>query len=277
MQFIDSQHKNLDMAIVVVSYDGYSDLWDDFFYLLNKFWQDRPFPVYLVNNSKKPKYPNITVINCGEEAQWSTRSRIAIEQLQEKYICLLLEDYFIGSKIDTKLVIESLELMKRESLHYYKLNNFSKVKTKLYKNTNHLQIISQNLKYGISLQAAIWERDYLLECIGSGDYNAWRFELDRINESLNTLNEPIEGCVYDNRNILNIYHGVAKGKFLPPAVKYFKKQNYYLNIAQRDIMSSSEYMSFWLKGIGNSILPEFSKKYFKKVMTKFGMKFLSNK
>ena len=134
MDNLEKEHKS-DMAIVVVSYDGYSDLWDDYFYLLNKYWEDRIYPVYLANNTKKINYNNVLVINGGENSQWSTGTRLAVEKIKEPYICLLLEDFFTGSKVYNAVIEEILELIKKDNLKYYKLNSFSKIKyQKIYIN-----------------------------------------------------------------------------------------------------------------------------------------------
>lgn len=271
---VDSQSTS-DMAIVVVSYDGYSDLWDDYFNLLNKYWADRPYPVYLANNVKQPRYHNVSVINCGADAQWSTRTRMAVEQIKHPYICLLLEDYFTGDKVVNKDVAEALELIQRDGLKYYKLNNFSKVKAKHYKNMEHLYTIPENLEYGISLQAAIWDRNFLLKHIGNKDYSAWKFEVDRIKEAEVASKKLIQGCVFDCRNILNICHGVSKGKYLKSAIKYFEHQNYHLNITQRAVMTRQEYMAFCIKGLGKQIIPTKARKKVKNILSKFGMEFVS--
>jgi hypothetical protein len=188
----------------------------------------------------------------------------------------LHEDYFIGDKVDNEKVSEVLELMKRDDVKYYKLNNFSKVKTKHYKNIDYLQSIPENLEYGISLQAAIWNRKYLLGLIGEGDYNAWKFEIDRNREIVIGKSESLkEGCIFDNRNILNICHGVVKGKYLPSTIKYFEKQNYYLNTRHRLIMTNKEYLIYRAKRFGRKVLPEKCRKLVKRLLNALGMKFVS--
>lgn len=274
-QEIKATSEKSDLAILVVSYDGYSDLWDDFFNLLNKYWADRDYPVYLANNVKRPRYHNVSVINSRKESQWSTRTRIAIGKIKEPYICLLHEDYFIGNRVDNEKVSEALGLMKRDGVKYYKLNNFSKVKTKHYKNIDYLQTIPENLEYGIGLQAAIWDRKYLLDLVGEGDYSAWKFEVDRIRESEMGKNKPLRGCIFDSRNILNICHGVVKGKYLPSAIKYFEKQNYYLNTSHRVIMTNKQYLICRTKRFGKTALPNKCRKLVKKILNALGMKFIS--
>jgi len=274
LENLDEYKKN-NMAIVVVSYDGYSDLWVDFFQLLNGNWGNRPYPTYLVNNTKQPNYTGVKVLNCGEKAQWSTRTREAIKTIQEPYICLLLEDYFIGAEIDNNQIREALNLMGKDKLKYYKLSTFSKIKTEKYKESSHLHNIPGDLEYGVSLQAAIWDKEYLLKLIGDEDYNAWKFEIDRIRESERVKEEGLVGCVFDNRNILNICHGVAQGKYLPPAVKYFEKRGRVLNTNSRPIMTKKEYMYYRAKGISAQIIPKKLKNRIKVVLKFFGFKFVS--
>lgn len=265
-----------DMAIVVVSYDGYSDLWQDYFDLLNKYWEDRKYPVYLANNTKKPNFKNVIVINGGENSQWSTRTRIAVENIKEPYICLLLEDFFTSSKIDSSVIENIMTFIKENNIKYYKLNSFSKIKGKKFKNSDYLFRIPQNLDYGISLQPAIWERNFLLELLGTEDYNAWKFEADRVKESSGSPKAPLEGCLYDNRNVLKICHGVVQGKFLPPAVKCFKKQNYFLNVENRGVMTKKEYAFYKFKLIAKNYFPRTLKKQIKRFLSKLGIKFIVN-
>lgn len=248
------EQQNNDLAILVVSYDGYSDLWDDFFNLLKANWPDRHFPTYLANNIKKPNYPGVRVINCGEDAQWSKRTTIALEQIKEPYVCLLLEDYFIGDKVNNRFILDAIELMKQDQISYYKLNSFSKIRTKKYKHYNNIQLIPSGLEYGVSLQAAIWDKKFLIKLLGKENYSAWKFEHDRNREKLDS-----ELFVFDNRNILNICHGVAKGKYLPSAISYFNDKNYSLDTSKRDMMSNKQFLIFKCKGILINLTPNWLK------------------
>lgn len=266
-----------ELAILVIGYDGYSDLWDDYFELLNKYWNDREYKVYLANNSKKVNYENVIGINCGDDAEWSQKVKTALEQIASPYICLLLEDFFTGAKINNDSINETVDLMRKDNIKYYKLNTFSPIKTKKYKNFDYLYTIPQDLEYGISLQPAIWEKDYLLKLLGNGNYNAWVFEYNRTKESQAKSSTPIEGCVYDNRNIFEIQHGVVQGKFIPPTIKYFKKQNYNLNTNNRPIMDEYSYFIYKLKVNSKNLVPKKYKNTVKTLLSKFGMKFVSDK
>lgn len=265
------------MAIVVVSFDGYSDLWDDFFGLLNKFWYDRKYPTYLVNNNLNPNYDNINVINCGDGLQWSSRTRIALEKIKEPYICLLLEDLFIGDYIINSDIDEIMQFVTLNNIEYYKLNSFSKISTNTVLGKDYLHYIPENLDYGVSLQAAIWKKSFLLRLLGDKDYNAWQFENDRLKESRNKPSRYVKSWVYDNRNILNIHHGVVQGKFLPDTIKYFESINYKLNTKDRGILSNKDLYIYILKRYVSNHSPNFLKSLLRTIGKKVGIRFVSQR
>lgn len=105
-----------EMAIVIIGYDGYSDLWDNYFELFNKYWPDNKYRVYLINNTLKKNYKNVEIINCGEDAEWSNKVRSGIDKIESEYICLLLEDFFMKSKVDTSIINDTLDFIKKNNI-----------------------------------------------------------------------------------------------------------------------------------------------------------------
>lgn len=262
------------MAILMVGYDPYDDIWGDFFTLYKKNWADCPYKIYLADNVRGYDMPGLTVIHGGEEAEWSRKVQKALNVIQEKYVCLLLEDFYFGMPVDNKTVMEALDLMDRDNLKYYKLNTFSKIKTPAYKNYPYLHVLPGNLEYAISLQAGIWRKDFLEEKVGTENYNAWKFEIDRINEEKLGSSEPLEGCVFDERNILQIQHGVVQQKYLPEAIKFFEKRGYHLDQSKRSTMSFRENLIYKTKRLN---WPKPVKKVLKGIMHLFGVKFVTDK
>lgn len=104
----------------------------------------------------------------------------------------------------------------------------------------------------------------------------WKFELDQVKKASQGSNIPLQGCVLDKRNILQICHGVSQGKYLPPAIKYFEKQNYQLNTSQRPVMKKQEYAAYRLKGIGRELFKKGPRRIIKKILTKVGVVFVSD-
>lgn len=226
---------NNDLTFLLVSYDGYSDLWDNFFECKEKFWKDCPYEFVLANNTKQYKRDNVRVINCGKDAQWSTRTRMGLESIGTRYVCFLLEDFFISGFVDNEKIRNAVNVMDENDIPYYKLMSLSKISTPYFDKTNRLRIIPANLKYGVSLLAGIWEKDYFLKLIGWDNYNPWKFEIERNVEVDNAADNTSLAGIYDERNILNICHMIVQGKYLPTSVKVMKNRGIIVDFSLRGV------------------------------------------
>jgi hypothetical protein len=265
------------MAIVVICFDGYCDLWDDFAHLANKHWADRPYRLYMVNNIREVSYSNIVMINAGSDAEWSRKVLVALDNISEKNICLLLEDFFFSEAVDNGEIHRILELMEQEAIVYYKLSSmtpYSKSNTPLYKGIPELHVLQRDDEYAISLQAAIWNRNYLALLVGSGNYNAWAFEFDRTQESRASLHlGPIYGCVFDSRDVLHLKHGVVQGRFVPDTVKFLQRAGHQFS-SKRPIMLRHQVLMYKIKCFGRQIVPVGIRSTIKAVLELCGMRFV---
>lgn len=231
-----------DLTILIVSYDGYQDLWPDFFKCKQENWPDCPYETILSNNTAQFSFEKLKIINCGDDALWSIRTLKALDQVKTKYVLFMLEDFYISKPIKTEQIEDILQLMKRDNILYYKLLTILPFKTPHYNHSDFLHIIPANYRYGISLMAAIWETNFLRNKIGKKNYNPWKFEADRNEEAL-TANNGMVG-VYDNRNVLNICHMVVQGKYLPRAIRQMNRNGYdFINLS-RPIMHGKEYLIY---------------------------------
>ena len=268
---------NNKMTVVFIGFDGYKDVWNDCINLYHKYWPDNSFKTIFVNNELDIGYENVEVLHAGKDAEWSKKVNLAIENIDTPYICLLLEDFLFGDNVDNKTVEDTLDFIEKENIRYYKLVNMNRaVKNRdpLYKDIKYLHIIPKSDEYGISLQAAIWKKDYLKELLGDDNYNAWKFEFDRVKEADYRNNDPNPACIFDDRNILNLKHGVIQSKYLPNTIKYFKKKGINLNV-EREVMSYFQYYKLRFISKSKYLMPKSLRKKVKHILEKFGMKFVS--
>lgn len=266
---------NHDLTILIVSYDGYKDMWTDFFNCKKLNWSDCPYETVLANNEENFQFEGVRVINCGKEAQWSTRTRKALENIETRYVCFMLEDFFISQKVDNSVVKDALETMTKSNIVYYKLLSLSKLTTPYFNKEKGERIIPANLHYGVSLMAAIWDRKYFLNLIGPDDYNPWKFEAERnIDIQSAKSTDPICG-LYNEKNILNICHMVVQGKYLPNAVRKMNTLGYNINTGNRGYHSFFFVLIYRLKLL---IYPLLNKITFARKIIKFlGIQTISNK
>jgi hypothetical protein len=265
------------MTVVFIGFDGYSDMWDDCMGLYRRFWPDCPYKTVFVNNQKDVSYDGAEVLHAGADAEWSRKVQAALEAVDTPYVCLLLEDFLVGAAVDSDTVSQTLDLIEAHKVRYFKLTNMNRAaknRDPHFAGKPYLHVIPQSDEYGVSLQPAIWRADYLAELVGEGNYNAWQFEFDRVHEAAGKPDEPNEGCVFDERNILQLQHGVIQSKYLPGTVSYFKRLGINLNI-ERPIMSRAHYYRLRLQSKAKYMMPKGLRRKVKRLMEKLGYKFVS--
>lgn len=240
-------------SIIVNSFDGYSDLLDDFLNLFYLNWKNCPYDIYIANGEKKIDDSRVIVVNSGKNAEWSNRTRNAIKKTNSKYVLLLLDDYFIGDKIDNKEIIDRINFIEKNNIKYYKFScdSTNLKKETCYKGFKGIHTIPTDFRYGISLQPAIWERDYLNTLLGDGNYSSWKFEFDRINE-LDKNKKIYKNHVYDDTNIFNILHMVVGGKIILDSFLKLKKKNYTL-MTNRQKMNIIEFLMYKTKLLASNL------------------------
>lgn len=266
-----------NMTVIFIGFDGYSDMWDDCISLYKRFWPDCPYRTLFVNNEKEVAWEGVEVLHAGSDAEWSRKVQIALREAKTPYVCLLLEDFLVGETIDTETIKKTVDFIKQEDIRYFKLTNMSRAVKNHdpnYKGQKFLHVIPQSDEYGVSLQAAIWKKEYLSELLGDENYNAWIFEFNQVKHADGKDNTPNPGCIFDERNILNLQHGVIQSKYLPGTIKYFRRIGIDLNI-QRPVMSYTHYYKLRLISVGKYIVPKSMRSGVKRILEKTGMKFVS--
>ncbi len=263
-----------DIAIVVIGYDPYKDVWDHYFCLLNKYWPDRP-QTYLVTNAITPKYDNVTVIPAGHDAEWSKKVQMAINNIDKKYFILLLEDFFATRPIDNNTVVELLNIISFNDIKYCKLLNQSKIKGLHFKENKNLHVIARDEEYGISLQPAIWNTQFLSQILGRDNYNAWIFEFNQVREK--NWNKDRIDSIADDRNVLQITHSIVQSKYLPSAIRKFRSQKYFIDTSDRPALSFLENFKYRTKCIVSEYSPQWSKKILKSIGRILGVDFVSDR
>ena len=232
---------NSTLSILVLSCDNYSDLWDDFFNLRDKFWPDCAYKWYVVTESKDYQRTNVEAIKCGKELNWAGRFRKAVQFVETPLVGVFLEDYFINSPIDNERINGLVDFMIDRKVDFLDLGNVFRhkidAKGKKYY-ADHLVIIDKHQRYGLDTAAAIWKKEYLLEKLGEGDYSAWKFEADRVAEAASE--EGYNGLILADDRIsfnVSVIPVVVQGVFYPPVKEDFRKRGYEIQ-SKRKVMSS---------------------------------------
>lgn len=261
-----------NMSILVLSFDGYSDVWDLFFQAKKRYWSDCPYTTRLVSNYIT--YQNVDTICVGVETSWSDRVLKALEEIKEPYVLLLLEDYLFATDVNTKRVEQALEYVRNNKLDYLRVVNIPPTRNATDKNESFVPIFF-NEEYGVNLQASIWKTDYLRESVLRFSGSPWDFEVGFLSEAISADNRPMPNCYACPSDLFDVKNGILKGKWFSSSVRYFIKQGFVFDWTKRGKLSFRDEFTYKFRVFLKNHLDFKTRKFLKRIMTYLGVKFVS--
>jgi hypothetical protein len=231
----------MKLSILVMSCDAFEDVWQPFFILFNKYWADCPFPKYFCTDSKSVFQRGFIPITVGDNLAWSYRLKKALEKIDTPYILFLQDDFFLMKAADTERIKKYLEIIHTE--HAGLLRIFpTPPPNKPFKSYTDIGFIEKNVPYRVSCQAAIWDKEVLLELINETE-NIWAFEIEG-SKRANEIDKPFLSVFVDKAgtpleagNYAYTYFctAVLKGKWMRGAVRLCRNEGIELDFNKRKV------------------------------------------
>jgi hypothetical protein len=169
-------------AMLVVSCDRYSDLWRPCFHLLDKYWRDRDFDVYLMSNSLDFEWPGVKVIKIGEDVSYADNLRAAIEHIPEQWLLLWLEDLLLCAPVEHKRVCSMIATAQSRRAGYLKLSPDMPLS---YEKSHSGEVgpLPKGIRYRSAIGASFYNRSTLLRLLTPGA-SAWDLDKSQISDEL---------------------------------------------------------------------------------------------
>jgi hypothetical protein len=164
-----------ELAVIINSFDGFSDCWPGVLHGLTKYWPDCPYPIHLITNFKRIDHPHVSVLQTGNDISWSDQLLAATAHIHSRYILLFLEDYWLTTPVDTQRVKDFASLMQTEDLNYIRLLAVPPPDLD-FPADPRLGVIAVGASYRTATQIALWRSEVLQNLLISGE-SAWQFEL----------------------------------------------------------------------------------------------------
>jgi hypothetical protein len=219
------------LAIVVASCDKFSDMWEPLFDLFFKYWNDCPYPVYLVANHKTFDHPRVSTLLAGEDSSWSSTILNSIKQIDHSHILFWIDDAFPIKQIDTRQLTALYNWMLENQANFLRLRPDPKPSTNL---SADIGILDKNAAYRVSLFATIWNRSTLQLILNDGE-SAWDFELKGTERSAS-----LDKFYSVRKPVFEYLHGVERGVWIRPTAKKLKQMGYNIDSCRRKVMSIKE-------------------------------------
>lgn len=231
------ENKFNDTALIILSCDGYSDLWKTFIDTFFDNWVDCPFNIYLLSNKIKCDDERVKFLLSGEDLDWSSSLRKGIEQLEEKNLFFFLEDAFLCKKVDNEEFLKKYNFFVENELNYLRLRPAPKPDIEYNKEFGKL---SKNSMYRVSLYSSFWNKAIFLKILKDGE-SAWEFEINGSKRS-----SSYDKFFSTKKEFFHIIHGVERGKWINSSLKSLKNSGYTIE-SNRELLyknSVNEFFNF---------------------------------
>ena len=102
----------MDVGIIIPSYDGYADIWPIAAELFNRYWPDRPYPMYwMCNDAQVPQIAKPLAVPKIAREEWGNNVADAVERMPEPLVLFWVEEIFLLSKVPNDLVAEAAQIL----------------------------------------------------------------------------------------------------------------------------------------------------------------------
>lgn len=159
--------KKNNISLLILSSEGYQDLWAPQFFYLKKYLESDLFDqIYLSTNHYNSKVPERIKILKSEKL-WSDRLIEALEKIDSDYVFIILEDYILKAQSNLKPIYT---IFKNNELDYLRVSYKKDLPNK------HIYKLNKLKRYNISLQPGFWRKDFLISILRPSE-SPWEFEL----------------------------------------------------------------------------------------------------
>ena len=226
-----------NIPLIVSSCDKCSDLWQPFFYLVKKNWPDFNRKVYLCTDTKSfacEGFDIVCPLRMPSGSTWSENLMSLLKGMDEEYVLLMLEDFWLKAEVDVIQLHQSEEILKNDPTVgficlVHQLDPSPDNPTS--ENYSNLIEYGRHTPYRVTTQAGLWRRDYLLSLLRKHE-SAWWFEMFGSKRSRRSDYHSfvVRKSVfsYDDGGVL------FRGCYVEEYIKYFKgDKNIFINPRRR--------------------------------------------
>lgn len=215
------------MKILVLSCDKNMDIFDAFHQCMEKYWKNHPEIIYATESVENPYYK--TICKNYPLEHWTIRIRETLKEIEDKQILLIMDDFFIRQKVDTKRIKYLSTKLKGNIATFCFEKSWDK---------NDLETDIKGMKkrqhgslYEVCINCGLWDRDKLIDVL-QRDSNPWDVEINQDNRGYDYYINSGD-YIIDWGYKTWIPTGLFKGKWCRNIIPFFEKENIKMDYNKR--------------------------------------------
>jgi hypothetical protein len=224
------------ITVIISSCDAFENCWKPLLHSLEQCWRNCPWDIYIISNHREIIHPKVKFLKAGNDRGWASNLKNILERIESDWIIYLQEDYWLTSEINTESLKKHIDYCIKNNIDYLRLNPPFHDEYSII-DTCYAQI-PEGIRYRLCLQAAIWNKNVLQNCLVDG-WTGWNFEYD-LEKHLKKNNIKVKSLVI-NSNVfpdkgIEYVGGTAvrKGRWTVAAAEYLKQNNFEHLLSQRE-------------------------------------------
>ena len=164
---------NNNFAILILSYDGFADLWPVALNQFRKHFQQCHFKIYVGSNTIRCCDPEVISLLSGEDKDWSSSYIAILEQIPENKLFVLVEDHIVVSTIDPSRFIACIDFLESQDANHIKY--WPTPLPDRSSDNPEFKIYNRGAPYRATV-CGFWDRECLQRLLIPGE-NPWNFEV----------------------------------------------------------------------------------------------------
>jgi hypothetical protein len=226
------------LAILVLSCDKYSDLWEPFLQQFRRHFPVEGARIYLGSNTAACPDPGVTPVLSGPDRDWSTSFARILDQIPERKLFVILEDLFLASHVDARTIEACTAwLFQRNALH---IKYWASPAPETPTEQPLIGVYPRGAPYRATV-CGFWDRAYLRSLLIPGE-SPWDFEIQgsyraSYADGIYGLRLPL--CSYRNM--------IEKGCWIPASVEWARSAGVQLRLDRRPLLRGGSRLASRLK------------------------------
>lgn len=216
-----------DVSILVVSFDGYSQVWKPFFQCFFRHWPDCPYPVALGANTKSYDDPRVRPVLIGKDQDYSTNLLKMLEHVTSDWVIVWMDDFLLVGDVDTDRIRRLVNVADAEGAGYVNLISLPLELTPLFTVGNvsgEIGEMRQGAPYRVVFGTSLWRRQALLDVLRPGE-SAWQIEREG---SLRTNDLPWRFFFVSRQRLksppLRVENAIEEGRWTRRAARFLRAE-----------------------------------------------------
>lgn len=206
--------------MLILSCDGFSDLWSGHIKQLQKHWPDHGMRTAIVTDKETTlSFPGIEILPVCNAPEWTDRLKAALRTVTTEYVFITLDDYYLIQNVDNKRISALLAAMDLNKIDYLRLFSQPERATMApIPGCKKLFSVDTQYVYSVNLYSGIWKKDFMFSTVRESK-TIWQYEVSLARSA----REYFARCAMSKQADFKILDVVRKGKLLHRATRYFKK------------------------------------------------------